>query len=392
MKLSRRIQTLNGENVTDDGWSVWYKARDMIAAGRDVTLLCIGDHDTPTPDLIIDATKEALDNKRTKYAPVNGVPPLLDVIAKRTQDRTGIPTTRENVFVSNGGQGALFAAFMAACDPGDTVVVIDPYYATYPATVHTASAKMKIVKARPGNGFQIDADELLEATKGAKALLINTPNNPTGAVYNQDTLGGIRRAAIENDLWVVSDEVYDTQIHEGAHISPRQMTDMAERALVVGSLSKSHIMTGFRLGWLIGPAPFIASLTDLTNATTYGAPSFIQDAAVEALSHGQSAETDTAALYTRRRNLSVETLQGANALRISPPEGAMYVMLDIRPTGMSGYDFAHELIETHAIAVMPGESFGTAAAGHIRVALTIPDDQLVSALKTIADFAQSKLP
>ena len=387
MKLSDRVRYINGRDVEDDGWSVWYKARDMMAAGENVTLLCIGDHDTPTPDVVIEGTKAALDARATKYAPVNGIEDLRDAIAARVTARTGVATMREHIFVSNGGQGALFSAMMAATDPGDRVVIIDPYYATYPATVRSASADLIVHKARPRDNFQLDRDELVAATQGARALLVNTPNNPTGAIYNEASLDAIRAACIKNDLWLMSDEVYDTQVHDGTHVSPRQLDGMAERTLVVGSLSKSHIMTGFRLGWLIGPPEFIAFLTDLTNATTYGASGFIQLGAIEALKHGSAAEASTAAIYTRRRNLALRVLEGANAIRISPPDGAMYVMLDIRATGLSGHDFAHRLIEQKKIAVMPGESFGTSAAGHIRIALTTDDASLEAALKTIATFA-----
>ena len=312
---------------------------------------------------------------------------LREAIAARMADRTGIATGPENVFVSSGGQGALFAALMGALEPGQKAVIIDPYYATYPASVRATGGVLHILKANPDDGFQLDRDALMKATDGAQALLINSPNNPTGAIYSDATLRAIREACLSHDLWCLSDEVYDSQVHSGRHVSPRQLPDMAERSLVIGSLSKSHVMTGFRLGWLVGPAPFIGPLTDLTNATTYGAPGFVQDAAFAAITEGAHDETETAALYTRRRNCALDALQGVNTLRISPPDGAMYVMLDIRQTGLSGLDFANRLLDTHAIAVMPGESFGEAATGHIRVALTQPDDILADALDTIARFA-----
>lgn len=387
MKPSNRIMSLNGPPGTDDGWSVLYRARAMMAKGRDVINLSIGDHDTPTPGIIVEATQQALARGHTGYAAVNGEKRLRAAIAARFAERTGIATGDANVFVSSGGQGALFAALMGATEPGDKTVIIDPYYATYPATVRATGGTPVILKANPDNGFQLDRDALMSATEGAAALLINSPNNPTGAVYGQATLNAIREACMTHDLWCLSDEVYDSQVHSGHHISPRQLPDMAERSLVIGSLSKSHVMTGFRLGWLVGPAPFIAPLTDLTNATTYGAPGFIQDAAITALTGAGDAEVATSRLYTRRRNRALDALKGVNSLRISPPDGAMYVMLDIRRTGLSGLDFANRLLDSHAIAVMPGESFGTAAAGHIRVALTVPDDVLADALATIARFA-----
>lgn len=392
MQVSRRIKTLNGEatsddGVADDGWSVWYRANEMIAAGQDVTLLCIGDHDLPTPDVVIDATREALAKRQTRYAAVNGTAALRDAIASRVSARSGIPTSPENVFVSNGGQGALYSCLMAVTDPGDEVTIIDPYYATYVPTVHAASCKLNVISARPEDGFQPAPSAVMAATASSRALLMNTPNNPTGAVYSAACLEGIAAAAQAHDMWVISDEVYDTQVHQGTHISPRQVDGLTDRTLVVGSMSKSHVMTGFRVGWAVGPQEVIAPMTDLANALTYGVSSFVQAGALAGLQGGDAAEAEATAVYTRRRNLALSQLQGSNVLGISPPDGAMYVMLDVRRTGLSGYDFAHRLIETEKIAVMPGESFGTAAAGHIRVALTVPDDVLTEALGRLHSFA-----
>lgn len=389
MKISHRVSTINGENVTDDGWSVLYRARDMINSGKKITNLSIGDHDTNTPAFILDEMDRSARSGNTRYAPIPGTGALREAIARRNSLTTGVPTTAANVFVTTGGQGALFAAMMGATDPGQKVILIDPHYTTYPATVRAASCAATVVKADPNKGFQPDADALAQASKGASALLINTPNNPTGAIYTQDTLNQIRDICIQNDLWLISDEVYESQSHGPKIISPRSLPDMAERTLSLGSLSKSHIMTGFRIGWLVGPSDFVEALTDLTNATTYGVAGFIQDAALRALTDGDAAEHETAALYTRRRNRALDALKGSNSVKISPPDGAMYVMLDIRSTGLSGRDFAHKLLETHHIAVMPGESFGQAAAGHIRIALTVDEDTLARALTTIADYAQT---
>jgi len=265
MQLSNRLARINGDPGQDDGWAVYYRARDLLDAGEDVTMLSIGDHDIRTDALILDAMTEAARRGQTGYAPINGTKPLRDAIASRTAKRTGVPTGPDNIFVGNGGQGALFAAMMAATDPGDKIAIIDPFYTTYKPTVASVGCQLVIVAAEATNGFQIDQNRLVAQTKGCKALLVNTPNNPTGAVYNQRSLEAIRQACLENDLWLISDEVYDSQVHEGTHISPRALPDMAERTFVIGSLSKSHVMTGFRLGWCIGPAEIMPAFTDLTN-------------------------------------------------------------------------------------------------------------------------------
>ncbi len=389
MKISDRVTNINGIDVKDDGWSVLYKARDMMDAGIAITNLSIGDHDTDTPGFVLDKMESSARSGNTRYAPIPGTDALRKAIAKRVEAATGTPTSLENIFVTTGGQGALFAGMMAVTDPGQTVAIVDPYYTTYPATVRAASCTTEIIPTYPENHFQPVRDDLQKGCKNASALLINTPNNPTGTVYTQDTLDTIRQTALNNDLWLLSDEVYDTQTHGTTHISVRSLPDMAERTLTIGSFSKSHIMTGFRIGWLVAPPELISGLTHLTNATTYGVAGFIQEAALTALEKGAATEVETAALYTRRRNRALEALEGSNSIKISPPDGAMYVMLDIRATGLSGKDFAHRLLAEKHIAVMPAESFGNAAAGHIRIALTVDDDTLADALQSISTFAQT---
>ncbi|QIE54320.1 pyridoxal phosphate-dependent aminotransferase [Pikeienuella piscinae] len=386
MKLSERIIGLNGAPGESDGWGVYYRARAMIEAGETLTMLCIGEHDRKTAPFILDAMDASARGGNTGYALALGQDGLRRAVAERVEAATGVDTTAANVMITTGGQAALFATMCAALDPGDTAVIVDPYYATYPSTVRGAGGVLRTVAARPSKGFQPDASDLSAATEGARALLINTPHNPTGAVYSRATMEGIAAVCRERDLWLISDEVYSGQVHEGAHLSPRALPGMAERTLVVGSMSKSYVMTGFRIGWVIGPEDVIAAMMSLANATTYGVPGFIQDAAEIALRQGAAEEAEVAALYNRRRDRAVAALEGS-PVAVSPPDGAMYVMLDIRGTGMSGEAFAMALLERERIAVMPGESFGRAAAGHVRVALTVGDEAMAAALRRLAQFA-----
>jgi arginine:pyruvate transaminase len=217
--------------------------------------------------------------------------------------------------------------------------------------------------------------------------LVNSPNNPTGVVYDRTTWEGIAQTCIAHDLWLISDEVYDTQVWQGAHISPRSLNGMQERTVVIGSMSKSHAMTGSRIGWICGPVGVIEHLTNFATHTTYGVPGFIQDAAQFALSQGQALEDEVAAPFRRRRRIALDLIAQQNLLRAVPCSGAMYLMLDIRATGLSGEAFAHALLDAHQIAVMPGESFGQAAAGHIRVAMTVADDRFIKALTVLLSFA-----
>lgn len=385
MKLSHRITHLNGGG--SDGWDVFYRARRMIAEGQAVTELTIGEHDIRTHPSILAEMDRSARTGHTGYAMVPGTDLLRDTVAARVQTRTGVPTTRHNVLITPGGQAALFAAHMAVCNPGDVGLYLDPFYATYPGTIRGAGAVARAVQTRAEDAFQPDAAMIAEQAEGAASLLINTPNNPTGAVYSRETLTEIADLCCERNLWLISDEVYDTQVWDGAHLSPRALPGMADRTLVVGSMSKSHAMTGSRCGWIVGPEEAIEHLINLATHTTYGVPGFIQDAASFALTAGDELEEEVATPFRRRRALAMQVLAGQNTVGLIPAQGAMYLMLDIRATGQSGEDFANALLDTHAIAVMPGESFGQAAAGHVRVAMTIDDDRFAAALQTLCGFA-----
>jgi arginine:pyruvate transaminase len=388
MQASRRISTLLGGG--SDGWGVFLRARQMIAEGTPVTELTIGEHDIRTAAPILQEMHRAALAGQTGYAAIPGIPALRAAIAERVSARTGVETLPENVLITPGGQSALFAAHMAVLDPGDTALYIDPYYATYPGTLRAAGAQPLAIKAEAAHAFQPRANDIAAQALSAKSLLINSPNNPTGVLYSRETLEGIAQVCREHDLWLVSDEVYDTQIWEGAHISPRSLDGMAERTLVVGSMSKSHAMTGSRIGWVIGPEDIIAHLVDLATHTTYGVPGFIQHAALFALQQGPDFEEEIAEPFRRRRALALAILARQNAVTAVPNGGAMYMMLDISATGLSGEAFADALLDAHHIAVMPGESFGAAAAGHIRVAMTVQDDIFADALKTLCDFAETR--
>lgn len=385
--LSTRITTLVPE--AGDGWEVHYRATEMRAAGRAVTMLSIGDHDVPTSEPILAAMKAGIDGGHLGYLDVSGTAALRRAVADRAAARSGVPTGPENVVITSGGQGGLFAAMMAALDPGDSCVVLDPYYATFCITVRAASATPIVVATRPEDGFQPDAAAIEAAlTPRTRAILINTPNNPSGASYTPERLRALADLCRRRDLWLIADELYDSQVHDGAYLSPRALPGMAERTFAVGSMSKGYAMTGSRVGWVIAPEEAALRLGDLALATTYGLPGYIQDAALHALTACAGEEAEVAARYRRRRDIAVAALGNGGVLGHVPPEGGMYLMLDVRRTGLDGIGFAGRLLDEEAIAVMPGESFGRAAAGHIRIAMTVPDEELGRAVARIVAFAE----
>jgi arginine:pyruvate transaminase len=319
MRLSNTITTITGGG--SDGWDLFIKARKMISEGHDITELTIGEHDIKTDTRILEAMHTAALGGATGYAMVPGIDDLRNAVATRLAARTGVPTTLDNVLITAGGQAALFAAFRAALDEGDTALYINPYYATYPGTIRSVGGVPKAVTAEADNGFLPTFEALDAAAAGAKALLINSPNNPTGAVYGRDTLEAIAAVAIKHDLIVISDEVYDTQVWEGEHISIRSLEGMNERTFVVGSMSKSHAMTGSRVGWLVGPDEAMSHVLNLLTNTNYGVAGFTQRAALFALGLGEAFEDEIGAPFQRRRALAQKALEGQNAIRLSQPSG-----------------------------------------------------------------------
>ena len=385
MKLSNRIIGINAGG--SDGWGIYMMARAMERDGIDVTHLTIGEHDIKTDAIILEAMYKAGLDGHTGYAFGSGNPGLRERIAKRVSERTGVATTPDNVLVVPGGQAGLFATHMACCDQGDRAMFIDPYYATYPGTIRSVGAVPVPVCARPERAFQPDAADLTAQADGASSLLINSPNNPTGVLYTRETMDGIAQVCRAHGLWLISDEVYDTQVWNGTHLSPRQLPDMTERTLVIGSMSKSHAMTGSRIGWVVGPEEALEHMGHLATNTTYGVAGFVQEAASFALDQGEAFEAQIAEPFKRRRDLVLDLVEAQNVVRAIPADGAMYIMLDMRATGLSGEAFAEGLLNTHHVAVMPGESFGQAAAGHVRVALTVNDERLAEAVQHILDYA-----
>jgi arginine:pyruvate transaminase len=387
MRASARIAGITGGG--GHGWAVHERAREMQAAGRDVTLLTVGDHDIKTDAAVIDAMDASARSGNLGYSPVAGTPALRAAIAKRIAATTGVATAPEEVLVTAGGQAALFFAMMAALDPGDACLLIEPFYATFPLTVRAASGRVVSLDAPAETGFVPRPEEIDAklAETGARAMLLNSPNNPTGAVYDRAFWEAVAEICIARDVWLISDEVYESQVHDGERVTPRALPGMAQRTLVLGSMSKSHAMTGWRVGWLVGPESVIGYGADYAIASTYGIPGFIQDAALFALGQEDDIDRTIAARYRRRRDAALAAIEGARGVRAHRPAGGMYLMLDIRQTGMSGTDFALDLLETEGVAVMPGESFGAAAAGHLRVALTVPEAVLVPALRRLVAHA-----
>jgi arginine:pyruvate transaminase len=390
-QMSKRVTGIVGSGKT--GWEVHFAAAERRARGEDILMCSIGDHDFPTPEESVEACVAAVRAGHHHYTDIPGLAALRDRMAELSARSTGVPAGRRNVIATVGGQGALFAAMQACLDPGDHAIIVAPYYATYPGTVRAAGGALGVVETRASDDFQPTRAELEAAAKpNTRVLLINSPNNPTGAVYARKTLEAIAAFCRERDLWLVSDEVYWTFADgDVPHISPLSLPGMEERTLVVNSVSKSHGMTGWRVGWLRAPEPVIDRLTDLGIVVTYGLTDFVSHAVAEAMANDWGVE-EISQRYRRRRAILRDAFAGLNEVTVRGSTGGMYVMLDVRAVEPSGERFAWDLLAGENMAVMPGESFGEAAAGHIRISLCQPEDVLREAATRLKRFVAGRRP
>jgi arginine:pyruvate transaminase len=387
MRFSPRVDRLAGHGA--DAWSVHVEARRRQQAGEDIIFLTVGDPDQEPPEIVIEATIAALRHHRTGYAAIVGFPAVREAIAARVTQRSGQPCTADNVAVVPGAQGGVFSAVQCLAGPGDEVVVAEPIYATYEAVIGASGAQMVTFPLRPDTGFHPDLDALDAAiTPRTRVVWINSPHNPTGAIFTRSEIEGIAALCRERDLWLLSDEVYEDLAFARPHIGAWSLPDMAERTVVVSSLSKSHALPAFRLGWMVGPPELIRHVSNLLLCMTYGSPAFIQDGALAALREDLPEVAALREDYRARAALMSELLAKAPGCRAIPPEGGMFVLLDVRGTGLGAADFARRLLDSERVAVLPCDGFGASAAGHLRIALSAPEARLRDAAGRILRFTR----
>jgi len=388
MRYSPLVDRVAGRG--SGAWAVHIEARRRAEAGEDVIFLTVGDPDQAPPAALIDATISALRRHRTGYAGILGFPELREAIAARVARRSGRPCMPDNIAVVPGAQGGLYCALQCLAGPGDEVVVPEPIYATYEAVIGACGARMVTVPLRPEAAFHPDLDAIAAAIgPKTRVIWINSPHNPTGAVFTREEVEAIAALCREHDLWLVSDEVYEDLAFARPHTGAWSLPGMAERTVVVSSLSKSHAVPAFRFGWIVGPPELATHLFNLLLSMTYGGPAFIQEGALAAF---EEELPEVAALredYRRRAELMSGILDAAPNCRVTPPEGGMFVLLDVRGTGLSADAFALRLLEGERVAVLPCDGFGPSAIGHLRIALSAPDVRLAEAGQRIVRFARA---
>ena len=367
-------------------WDVHARARAMATAGRDVIELTIGEPDVPTPADLIAVATASMQAGRTGYSNGRGEAALLTALAARYTERRGRKIGTDQIMCFPGTQTALYAVFNALVATGDEVLVGDPMYATYEGVIAATGARMVPVPLDPAHGFRMQvADVAAKITSNSRVLFLNTPHNPTGAVLRPAELAALGELALRHDLWLVCDEVYEDLVFgEVAFTSPLSDAGLADRVIVASSISKSHAAPGFRSGWCAGPAEFCRRLLPLSETMLFGNQPFIADMTAAAIAAPPILAREMAVRLRKRADLIHARLDGVAGMRVSRPEAGMFSLLDVRATGLSGVDFAQDLLELAGVAVMPGESFGHALGGWVRIALTQPDAVTDAACARIA--------
>jgi len=380
--ITDRLADLGSEK-----WALHIRARQMQASGTDVIQLTIGEPDMPTDPSLIAEAQRAMNAGRYRYSNGRGEPSVVNALTARYAKRRP-DVTAENVLCFPGTQTALFAVMLGLVEAGDGVLVGDPLYATYDGVIQSTGAHRVTVPLKPEHGFHMQAADLEKAiTPKCRVLLLNTPHNPTGAVLTADEIKAIGDICRKHDLWIVCDEVYEALIFNGPFASPFDDPELAERTVVVSSISKSHAAPGFRSGWAVGPVEFASRLLPVSETMLFGVQPFIADMTAYALTHdiGTSAAMRTS--YKTRADLIVEGLSNVPGIVPLPPEAGMFTLIDVAGTGLTGEAFAWMLLEQEHVAVMPGSSFGVEAASFVRVSLTVPDTVIQEACARITKLA-----
>jgi aspartate/methionine/tyrosine aminotransferase len=362
-----------------------YKARAAQERGEDVIVLSIGDPDLPAPAPVLERALDALRAGDLRYTPAAGRHAVREAIAAAHMLRTGQAVSAANVIFLSGTQNALFAASMCIAGPGDEVLAMEPLYPSYPATIQASGARMVRVPAPASSGFRPDL-ELLEAaiTPRTRALFFATPNNPSGVILSEHELTAIGELARRHSLWLVADEVY-AGLAPGGRV-PGLAARLPEQVITVSSISKSHSLPGLRAGWLVGPKPLVKHAESLAMCMLFGLPGFIQEATMTALEVADQAESRIRDLCTARRDMLLEGLKDVRGIRCCVPDAGMFTLMDVRGTGLSGYDFMCALYDSERVSVIDGGAFGAETRGFVRLCFAADEASLSQAVVRIRRF------
>ena len=392
-RVSQRIGSIEPSATLE----ITLQAKAMKAAGRPVIGFGSGEPDFATPSHIVEAAVAAAkDPKNHKYTPAAGLPELRDAIANKTLRDSGYSVSASQVLVTNGGKMAVYATFATLLDPGDEVIVPAPYWVSYPESIRLAGGVMSVVSTDVSSGFKATVEQLEAArTERTKVLLFVSPSNPTGAVYSQEEIQAIGRWAVEHELWVVTDEIYEHLIYGSAefHSMPAVVPELADKCVIVNGVAKTYAMTGWRVGWMVGPEDVIKAATGLQSHATSNIANVSQRAALAAVSGTLDAVEEMRTAFDRRRRMMVKMLRRIEGVNVIEPMGAFYAFPYV--TGLLGrpingvtpettLDLAAAILEQANVALVPGEAFG--AGGYFRLSFALGDNDLIEGVERLIEL------
>ena len=388
MRFSPFVERISGQGVA--AWDIHQAAFNAQRKGEDVIILSVGDPDFPPPNLITGTAIDALRQDDTSHTEIADCTALREAIVARYSQSLGRPLQTQNVLAMAGAQNALFVTSMCLLQAGDEVVVLDPMYVAYEATLKESGATPVRVPCAADSGFRLDAALLAKAiTPRTRAIFFSSPNNPTGVVLSLEELQGIADLAIAHDLWVVVDQAYESLVFECEYISLAALPGMAERCVVIGSLAKSHAVTGRRIGWIIAEPTLIAHAETLVLSMRYSLPGFVMEAELAAVLAHDEVSRSLRESYRRRRDLLVDGLSHCPGIGVLKPQAGMFVLVDVRDTGLSSLDFAWRLFREAGVSALDAAVFGKPAEGFVRLSLTLAEERLLQACERITAFVRA---
>lgn len=365
---SRASQRL--DQASNDSWQAHLDGVERLERGEDVILLSVGDPDFPTPEFITQKVLESLETHRTHYSPAAGEPKLRAAIASLESSLTGKSLTSDQFVIYPGATAALFAIVMCIADEGDEIVVPEPMYVGYRDILDAVGLNVRTV-ALSQPEFGLDVDQVEAAiTEKTRAVLVNTPGNPCGNIIPAQSLKRLNDICRDRNIWLICDEVYSLIYFDEPHVSLLRCADSLDHAVVVDGLSKSHAMSGWRVGWVCAPRELADALEHFAGAALFGCSQFIQDAAAYALTHDEPQVAQMRAEYQRRRDYAVRRIRTIPGLACSSPKAGMFVMMDVSAVARDGDDFARMLLDCGGVSTVSGSGFGSSTTRYVRVSLT----------------------
>ncbi len=386
-KFAERMNSLGVEGA----FIVLAKARDLERQGRSIIHLEIGEPGYQPPKHVLDATKRAVEEGKTKYTPASGIYELREAIAERVSSSRGVEVGPENVVVTVGAKMAIFAALMAFIDPGDEVIIPMPAYPSYESVTRFVGGVVKPVVLKEERKFSPDVSDILEkVTDKTKAIVINTPSNPTGGIYRREDLEEIVNLALKRDILIISDEIYEDIIFDGRkHESVLSIAGAEEVTVLVSGFSKTWAMTGYRLGYAVAKEEVAQKIAQIQLNAASCPVHFAQVAAVEAIRGPQDEVERMVKDYERKRDVIYEEIQRIEGFTMVKPAGTFYAFPNIRKTGMSSEELADRLLNEAGVALLPGTAFGEPGEGFLRISFAGPMEDIVEGMSRIKEFMES---